>query len=252
MRASRLDVEPTAVGRPRGSFMPAAVALVLGGFVLLAVLKPWAVAVSDPVPAPAPSGSLVPEAAAPATGPSDVDNAPADPATVAYARQEHNAIRQGTGWDPVSSMVRELARNGGRWGAGVGSWTGAGGDWTAWTPLTAGRGRPPIAGAPEATSVCRAASLRTSPKVLAVTGPAASIDAAGITIWRLRREPYLVSESFQVDRLLSAPGIAFLVLDSGAPWPDGAYRFIVQSTGEPAVGLDVCVGTLRHLRPPAA
>jgi hypothetical protein len=262
MRPSGLDVERAPVRSRRGSIVPGAVALALGGFVLLAVLKPWAQPPSDDSRARTaaaataghqapPAGSLVAEAAAPATDPSEGDGTAVDPTALAYARQEHNAIRQGTGWDPVSSMVRELARNGGRWGVGAGSWTGVGGDWTDWTALTPGRGRAPSPGAPDAASVCRAGSLRTSPKVLAVTGPAASVDAAGISLWRIRREPYPVSESFAVDRLLSAPGIAFLVLDSGAPWPDGAYRLIVRSTGAPPVGLDVCVGTVRHLRPPA-
>jgi hypothetical protein len=263
MRPSGLDVEPSPVHAPRGSTLPLAIALALGAFVVLAVLKPWASAPAAPVPAqgrrspelrsvpPSPTGSLVADAAPPVTDPGVADGATVDPTALAYARQEHNAIRQGTGWDPVSSMVRELARNGGTWGAGTGSWTGAGGDWTDWTQLPAGRGRAPSPAVPDAASVCRAGSLRTSPKVLAITGPAAAVDAAGVSVWRLRREPYLVSESFEIDRLESAPGIAFLVLDSGAPWPDGAYRLIVQATGQPAVGLDVCVGTLRHIRPPA-
>jgi hypothetical protein len=237
-----LQVVPAPL-RPRrpGPNAGVLVAAGLGLFLVVAAAKPWS---GPDTPSASPSR---PPAASTATRletpPVDVQ-AGLPVANVAAPATAVDPIAGRGDWDAVSSIVHEVAFDGGRWGIAAASWTGTLSQWVDWRALRARPGVAPAAGDRTlASSACRAGSLRSSARIVAISGPARLVDAAEISVWQLRRTPFAMDEEVVVDRVPDAPGVAFLVLRSGRPWPDAAYRVLVRTGGE-TVGLDVCVGSV--------
>ncbi|HET7027592.1 MAG TPA: hypothetical protein VFI28_07860 [Candidatus Limnocylindrales bacterium] len=235
MSPGGLDVAPVRLGsNRRGRGGPLAVAALLAVFVVVAVAKPWvppspgrvATPSQAPVVVRSPAASTEPRASEPA--------GPADPIA---ARGD---------WSPVSSIVHEVAFHGGTWGAAAASWKGVESQWVDWLELRARPGEAPgdAAGTALREAACREGRLRSSPRIVAVTGPAALLEGIGVSVWQLRRTPFPIQTDLRIDFTRDAPGVVFLVLGSGRAWPDGAYRLIVRSGVRPPIGLDVCVGSL--------
>jgi hypothetical protein len=229
-----LDVAPVRLGsNRRGRGGPLAVAALLAVFVVVAVAKPWLPGPSAPVATP-PAVAIVDPS--PGAVPAPSAAAPTPPVDPIAARGD---------WSPVSSIVHEVAFHGGTWGAAAASWKGVESQWVDWVAVRARPGEAPddAAGAALRKVACRDGRLRSSPRVLAITGPPALLEGVGVSVWQLRRAPYPVQTDLRIDFTRDAPGVAFLVLGAGRPWQDGAYRLIVRSSVRSPIGLDVCVGS---------
>jgi hypothetical protein len=237
MPAPGLDVEPTRVGGRAGRGVALPIAVLIAAFVVVAVAKPWTPA-ADALP------PLTPQTAAPS-----LDRAATAP-LLAEAVEHQVAVgpvdpfASSGGWDAAASVARMLASHGGTWGVGTGSWNGVLPEWVDWIRVPARPARTPTAGPNLAAAACRDGQLLGEPRIVVLTGPAATLDDAAVTVWQLRRTPFPMADDLHVDRSLDSPGVVFLVLTAGRAWRDGAYRFIAEPRVGPPVALDVCVGTV--------
>jgi hypothetical protein len=205
---------------------------------VVAVAKPWT-PTADARPSLAPPRIDAPSLDAAATAPLVAelvqDEAAVGPADPFASRR---------GWDAASSVGRMLASHGGTWGVGTGSWNGVLPEWVDWVRVAGRPARTPTAGPNLAATACRDAHVLGEPRIVVLTGPAATLDDSAVTIWQLRRTPFQMAGDVHVDRSLDSPGVVFLVLTAGRAWRDGAYRFIAQPRGGSPVALDVCIGTV--------
>src|SRR3954468_13096054 len=179
MPAPGLDVEPTRVGGRAGRGVALPIAVLIAAFVLVAVAKPWTLA-SDDRPSFAPP-TQAPSLDAAATAPLVVE-AVEDEAAIGPT----DPFAGRSGWDAPSSVGRMLASHGGTWGVGTGSWNGVLPEWVDWVRVPARPARTPTAGPNPAAAACRDGQLLGEPRIVVLTGPAATLDDAAVTVWQLR------------------------------------------------------------------
>ncbi len=238
-------------GRRSTSARGRSVALLLGAFLALAVLKPWeppaASRSSDaPAPAAASTQASAPAASTHPSGPTasiaHADASETSPDAIASPGAAGDPIATRTGWDAVSGIVRAIGLHGGTWGAGTGWWSSVDGGWTDWRPRHAAPAPvdPPALGSPSAA--CRGRPLRGGGRLIAVTGPAGLVDDVGVSLWRLGNPPLPMDLPFSVARPSDTPGTLFLVLPQAESWPDDAYELVLRSSARSPIALQACVG----------
>jgi len=246
MPRADLDVAPRRVGSARrGPNAGLVIGACLVALVVVAVAKPWGPESRPPTARPIAPPTLAPRnALAPEPPPPERAATAVDP------------IATRGDWDAVSSIVHEIAFHGGTWGAAAASWDGVTSRWVDWVALRARPGAPPevaggatgvasgSAGSQLRDAACRNGRLPSSPRIVAITGPAGLLGDVGVDVWQLRRTPVPLRTDLRIDSTADAPGVAFLVIGDGRPWADGAYRLIVESSDRSPVGLDVCIGPL--------
>ncbi len=229
----------------------AAAAVILGGLVALAVLKPWGGG-SPAAPGGGPGGrepgasrsvALVAGPSQSAASPGAVAGPASSPSS---APAGGTAGRASEGGDPLfGPLVARLAAWSGEWGIGSGGWgisPVSGSPWTGWERVEPRTLRP--AARPPRPPSCEDLPWLRVGIVVAVTVPPDLPPDWAVAVLRVDASgaPSPVPGVTQV----SPPGnrgVTYLVGADAAQWRSGAYRFALR-TASSAIVLDACLVAL--------